>query len=59
VLVDSSNHVDLKLVPVLMRYYLPGKGVVKVSDFTRSPGETSSVVNDHILKSAGQIQPTG
>jgi hypothetical protein len=51
VLADGSNHAYLKLVPVLMRYYLPGKLVqVKVSEFTSAPGETSSVVDDHILK---------
>ena len=51
VMVDSSNHINLKIVPVLVRYYLPEKEVqIKVLEVTNLPGEKSSLINDHILK---------
>jgi uncharacterized membrane protein len=42
VMVDTSNHKGLKLVPVLVRYFVPRKGVqTKVIEFHNLKGETS------------------
>lgn len=42
VMIDSSNHKDLKIVPLLVRYFLPETGVKTVIiEFTDLPGETA------------------
>jgi hypothetical protein len=47
VMVDTSNHKSLKLVPVLVRYFVPEKGIqVQIIDFQNLTGETA----DHLLK---------
>jgi len=47
VMVDSSNHSNLKLVPVLVRYFAPTRGIqVKVQNLTE---ETSEILVNHIL----------
>ena len=50
VIVDSSNHSNLKLVPVLVRYFAPTRGIqVKVTEFQNLTGETSEILVSHIL----------
>lgn len=50
VMVDTSNHKDLKLVPVLVRYFIPDKGIqIKVIEFQNITGETAELLADHIL----------
>jgi len=50
VMVDSSNHSNLKLVPVLVRDFAPTRGIqVKVIEFQNLTGETSEILVNHIL----------
>jgi len=50
VMVDSSNHSNLKLVPVLVRYIAPTRGIqVKVIEFQNLTGDTSEILVNHIL----------
>ena len=50
VMVDSSNHSNLKLVPPLVRYFAPIIGIhVKVIEFQNLTGETSEILVNHIL----------
>jgi hypothetical protein len=45
VLLNSSNLIDLTLVPLFVTYYLPERGVqVTVLHFTNFPGETYCVM---------------
>jgi hypothetical protein len=47
VMVDTSNHKSLKLVPVPVRYSVPEIGIqVQIIDFENLTGETA----DHLLK---------
>jgi hypothetical protein len=49
VMVDTSNHKSLKLVPVLVRYFIPRKGAQnKVTEFHNLKGETADVVTTYI-----------
>lgn len=42
VMIDSSNHKDLKVIPLLVRYFLPDTGIKTVIiAFTDLPGETA------------------
>jgi len=39
VLVDGSNHKSIKLVPILVRYFLPDVGIKnKILEFSNLPG---------------------
>jgi hypothetical protein len=50
VMVDSSNHSNLKLVPVLVRYFASTRGIqVKVIEFQNVTGKTSEILVSHIL----------
>ena len=50
VIADSSNHSNLKIVPVLVRYFAPTRGIqVKVIEFQNLTGETSEILVNHIL----------
>jgi hypothetical protein len=45
VMVDTSSHESLKLVSVLVRYFIPRKGVqTKVIEFYNLKGETADVL---------------
>lgn len=51
VLVDGSNHKNIKLIPVMLRYFIPNEGIkTKVIEFSNLPGETSDLISAHILK---------
>jgi hypothetical protein len=44
-MVDTSNHKNLKLVPILIRYFNPQEGVqIKVLEFTNLQGETADIL---------------
>lgn len=44
-LTDSSNHGNVKMMPVLARYFVPTRGSkVKILDFTSQKGETSVII---------------
>lgn len=50
VLVDGSNHKAIKLVPVVVRYFLPHVGVKnKILEFSNLPGETSDLITSKII----------
>jgi hypothetical protein len=44
VLIDSSNHLDKKLMSLFVRYYHAEKGVVKVLELLNLGGKTSELV---------------
>lgn len=48
---DSSNHKDLKLFPILVRYFDPKVGIkIKILDLAALPGETSDIIVKHLLE---------
>lgn len=50
---DASNVGNIKLFPVLARYFHPLTGAhVKVLDITSQPGETSTIISELILAAA-------
>lgn len=54
---DCSNHGSIKVCPVLVRYFLPEKGVqVKVLDVHEVKGETSDIISKCILAT---VESTG
>lgn len=49
--IDSSNRKDIKLTPIVVRYFTESRGVhVKLLYFDEVPGETSDILVEHILK---------
>ena len=47
---DASNKKDIKLFPIVVRYFLPNRGIVdKIMDFVSLPGETTDLQCD-VLK---------
>lgn len=50
---DASNHKNVKMMPVLARYFIPTIGVcVKLLDFTAQQGETSDIIFRLLLKTS-------
>lgn len=48
--IDASNKGDLQMIPVMVRYFLPHKGVqVKMLDFQSVPGEKSEILTNQIF----------
>ena len=48
---DASNKKDIKLFPIVVRYFLPNRGIVdKITDFIALPGETSDLQCDMLKK---------
>ncbi|CAI6370838.1 unnamed protein product [Macrosiphum euphorbiae] len=51
VMIDSSNHKDLKIIPVLVRYFLPETGIKTVIiEFTDLPGETAVQLTNYVCE---------
>jgi hypothetical protein len=51
VMVDTSSHKSLELVPVLVRYFIPKKGVqIKVTEFHNLKGETAIVLTTYVME---------
>lgn len=49
VLTDASNHHSQKIVPVMIRYFIPTEGVkTKILEFDELSGETSLLLTDYI-----------
>lgn len=49
-MVDTSNHKNLKLVPILIRYFNPQEGVqIKVLGFTNLQGKTADILTKYIM----------
>lgn len=50
---DASNHGNIKLFPVLVRYFIPTIGVrVKMLDITAEGGETAEIISNLITSGA-------
>lgn len=50
---DASNHGNIKLFPVLVRYFIPTVGVrVRILDLTEEAGENSTIISDLIESAA-------
>ncbi|KAG8237980.1 hypothetical protein J437_LFUL014681, partial [Ladona fulva] len=51
------NHHDLKLVPVMVKYFMPYEGVkIKVFEFKELPGETAKLISDHLKEDQNHLQ---
>lgn len=51
VMIDSSSHTDLKLVPVMVRFYHPGKGiVVRLLEMVNFGVESSEHLTSYVLE---------
>lgn len=49
--IDSSNRLDNKLVPVMVRYFIPSVGIkTKLLEFDDVSGETSDILTEHVIK---------
>lgn len=49
--IDSSNHIAVKVVPIVVRYFMPEKGIcTEILEVSSLPGETSDLLANHILK---------
>lgn len=50
---DASNHGNVKMVPVLGRFFIPTVGVkVKMMEFTSQKGETAEIINSLLIDTA-------
>ena len=48
--IDASNMKEVKLVPILVRYFLPESGVeVKLLEFQSVPGYTAEILSTHLF----------
>ena len=48
--IDASNMKEVKLVPIVVRYFLPESGVkVKLLEFKSVPGETAKLLSEYLL----------
>ncbi|CAI6377793.1 unnamed protein product [Macrosiphum euphorbiae] len=49
ILIDSSNHKDLKMIPILVRYFSPDSGLKTIIlEFTDLPGETAEELTNYV-----------
>jgi hypothetical protein len=54
---DSSNHKHTKLVPILVRYFVPQQVVkMKILEFTNLSGESSAQLTEHIVRFLGEAK---
>ena len=50
VTIDTSNRKEVKLVPIVVRYFLPETGVkVKLLQFKSVPGKTAAILIEYLL----------
>jgi Fe-S cluster assembly scaffold protein SufB len=57
VMIDSSNHKHIKLVPILVRYFIPQQGVkMKILEFTNLSGESSTQLTEHIVRVLEEVK---
>lgn len=51
-LTDASNHTDIKMFPVLVRFFVPTEGIqIKMLELTSEKGETSDIIVELLKKS--------
>lgn len=47
---DASNHSSQKIIPILVRYFLPDEGVKNnILEFNELSGETASLLTQYII----------
>ena len=57
VTIDASNTKEVKLVPVVIRYFLPESGVeVKLLQFKSVPRETAEILSKYLLSVLDQTK---
>ena len=55
--IDASNMKEVKLVPIMVRYFLPESDVkVKLLEFKSVPGETAEVLSKYLHSVRDQIK---
>ena len=55
--IDASNMKEVKLVPIVVRYFLPESGVkVKLLEFKSVPGETAEILSEYLLSVLDQTK---
>ena len=55
--IDASNMKEVKLAPIVVRYFLPESGVkVKLLEFKSVPGETAEILSEYLLSVLGQTE---
>ena len=48
--IDASNMKEVKLAPIVIRYFLPESGVkIKLLEFKSVPGETAKLLSEYLL----------
>ncbi|XP_026819093.1 uncharacterized protein LOC113557737 [Rhopalosiphum maidis] len=56
IMIDTSNHKNLKIVPILIRYFKPNSGIqIKVFEVTNLKGETANILATYIIESLKSI----
>lgn len=54
--IDSSNHNEIKIVPLLVRYFDDEKGIqIKLLQLQDLPGETSEQLNDYVFNTLSKF----
>ena len=57
VTIDASNMKVVKLLPIVVRYFLPKSGVkVKLLEFKSVPGETAEILSKYLLSVLDQTK---
>ena len=55
--IDASNMKEVKLVPTVVRYFLPESGVrVKLLEFKSVSGETAKIFSEYLLSVLDQTK---
>ena len=55
--IDASNTKEVKLVPIVIRYFLPQNGVeVKLLQFKSVPRETAEILSKYLLSVLDQTK---
>jgi hypothetical protein len=56
VMTGASNHKDIKIFPVLIRYFEPSLGVeIKVLEFKSLPGERAEVISEFLTEYVSSV----
>ena len=57
VTIDASNTKEVKLVPIVIRYFLPESGIeVKLLQFKSVPRETAEILSKYLLSVLDQTK---
>lgn len=58
VIIDASNRLDKKLVPILVRFFYKNEIETKLLEFQELPGETSVILSEYIFKALEKYKLT-